>query len=102
VSTGISVDGDEPARRLDLGLDADARPPARRLLDLREQHVERLHLGGRLHLRQHHLVEPLRCVLDDVDHVAVRPLRVPGVDPDAQHRVAPVLLVDRLHDLVAG
>jgi hypothetical protein len=41
------VDVDEAARGLDLRLDADARLAAGRLLDLGEQHVERLHLGAR-------------------------------------------------------
>ena len=66
------------------------------LLDLGEQHVERLDLGGRLHLGQHELVEPLGRAFDDVDDVAVRPLGVPRVDPHAQDRVAPVELVDRV------
>ena len=88
-----------PARGLDLGLDPDARLAAGDLLDLGEQHVERLHVAGVLHLRQHELVESLARALDDFDDVAVRPLGVPRVDPDAQHAVAPVELVDRLDDL---
>ncbi len=96
------LDVDEAACRLDLRLDPDLALAAGGLLDLGEEHVERLHVGGRLHLRQHDLVEPLGGVLHDVDDVAVRPLRVPRVDAHAQHGVAPVEVVDRLHDLVAG
>ena len=71
------------------------------LLDLGEEHVERLHVGRRLHLR-HDLVETLGRVLDDVDHVAIRPLRVPRAGAHAEHGVAPVEVVDGLDDLVAG
>ena len=90
-----------PARGLDLRFDADARLAAGRLLDLRQQHVERLHLRGRLDLREHQLVEALRRALDDRDDVAVRPLGVPHVDAHAQDRLAPVEGVDRVDDLVA-
>ena len=54
-----------------------------------------------LDLRQHQLVEPLRRALDDLDHVAVRPLGVPHVDAHAQDGVAPVERVDRVDDLAA-
>jgi len=55
-----------------------------------------------LHLREHDLVETLGRVLDDVDHVAVGPLRVPGVDAHAEHGVAPIEVVGGLDDLVTG
>ena len=54
------LDVDEPPGGLDLGLDPDPAPAADGLLDLGEQQVERADLGGRLHLREHQLVEPLR------------------------------------------
>ena len=76
--------------------------PTGDLLDLGEQEVEGNHLVRRLHLGQHQLVESLRRVLDDVDHVAVRPLRVPRVHSHTEDRVTPVELVDRLDDVVAG
>jgi len=46
------------------------------------------------------IVEALARVLDDVDDIAVRPLGVPRVHAHAQDGVAPVLLVDRAHDLL--
>ena len=42
---------------------------------------------------QHQLVEPLRRALDDLDHVAVRPLGVPRVHAHAQDGLAPVELL---------
>src|SRR5262249_55128082 len=47
------------------------------------------------------LVEPFGRAFDHFDHVAVGPLGVPRVHAHAQHRVAPVGLVDGLHDLGA-
>ena len=77
---------EQPARVLDLRLDAD--PPdleADRALDLGEQQVQRRHLRGRLHLRQHDAVEVGAGALDDVDDVAVGPRGRPVVDADRAH-----------------
>ena len=56
----------------------------------------------RLHLGQHQLVEAFTRALDDLDHVAVRPLGVPRVHAHAQDGLAPVERVDRVDDLLAG
>ena len=76
------------------------RPALR--LDLGEQQVEGDDLGRGLHLRQHDLVEALAGVADDLDHVERGPLRVPGVDADAEDLVAPVLVLDGVDDLGAS
>ena len=90
------LDVDQAPSRLDLGFDADvAGREAAVDLDLGEQQVHGHDLGGALHLRQHDLVQAGPGLAHDFDHVAVGPLGVPGVDPDAQHGVAPVLLARR-------
>jgi hypothetical protein len=71
------------------------------LLDLREEHVERLHLGGRLHLREHELVEPLPRAFDDFDDVAVRPLGGQVVDADGADLALVPSLVQRRHHVLA-
>ena len=88
------LDVDEAARGLDLRLDADVadRRPAFCSTCVSSRSIGD-DLGRRLHLREHDLVEPLAGVADDLDHVERRPLRVPRVDADAQHAVAPVLLL---------
>ena len=95
------LDVDETPCRLDLRLDADATGPPDRLLDLSEQQVKRHHLRGVLDLRQHDLVEPVTGVLDDRDDVPIRPLGIPRVDPNADDRLAPFLVLDRVDDLLA-
>ena len=55
--------------------------------------------AARLHLGEHDLVETLAGVADDFDHVAVGPLRVPGIDAHAQHPVVPCLLADGVDHL---
>ena len=72
------------------------------LLDLGQQQVEGDDLLGGLHLRQHDAVEVGAGALDDLDHVAVRPLRRPVVDPDDADLVAPAAGVERLDDGAAG
>ncbi|GAA3307051.1 hypothetical protein GCM10020219_004920 [Nonomuraea dietziae] len=66
-----------------------------------EQRVEPDHLGGILHLRQHHAVEELARALDHLDHVAVGPLRGQVVDPDDAHLAAPVALAQGGDDVLA-
>ncbi len=97
------LDVDQPAGRLDLGLDPDV-PVGQTgaLLHLGEQQVERHHLGRRLDLGQHELVETLPRPADHRDDVLVRPLRVPGVDPDAQHPVVPRKVPDGVDHLGPG
>src|SRR5437588_2404928 len=88
-------DVDDAASRLDLGLDADvARREAGVDLDLIQQEVEGHHLGRRLHLGEHDLLQALAGVADHLDDVAVGPLGVPRVDPDAEDLLAPVLVLD--------
>ena len=72
---------------------------ARLLLDLGEQQVQRDHLGRRLDLGQHDLVQPLTGVADHLDHVAVGPLGVPRVDPHAEDPVVPGQVLDGVDDL---
>ena len=72
------------------------------LLHLGEQEVERHHLGRRLHLGQHELVEPLAGAGHHLDHVAVGPLGVPGVDAHAQDPVVPGQVLDGVGHLGPG
>ena len=71
-------------------------------LDLGHQEVEGDHLGRVCDLGQHELVESLAGVRDDVDDVAVGPLGVPGVDPNAEHPVVPGEVLDRVGHLGPG
>ncbi len=88
---------------LDLRLDTDpADLEAHRLLDLGEQDVQRDDLVGGLHLRQHDAVEIRAGTLDDLDHVAVRPVRRPVVHPHHADLAAPPALVERGDDVLAG
>ena len=97
------VDVDQPERVLDLRLDADAaHRKAVRLLDLGDEQVEGHHLLGRLNLRQHDAVEVRPGPLDDGDDVVVGPVRGPVVHPYDAGLAAPVTLVERGHDVVAG
>ena len=83
---------DEAAGGLDLGLDADVADgrPAFCSTWVSSRSMATTS-AARLHLGEHDLVEPLAGVADDLDDVERRPLRVPRVDPDAEHPVAPVL-----------
>jgi hypothetical protein len=93
----------EPLRGLDLRLDADpADLQAVGLLQLGQQHVQRLHLSGVGDLRQHDAVEVGAGTADDLDHVGEGPLRRPVVDPDGADLVAPAALVQRRDDVLAG
>ncbi len=81
--------------RFDEHLDTDAlRSPFCRL-DLGEQHVDRVDVGGVSRLRDHDQVEPLARLLDDVDHVAVHERRIEAVDAYRQRAIAPVEVIDR-------
>ena len=92
---GDGVDVGQAHRVLDLGLDADAPDlVAHRLLDLGEQHVQRVHLLGVLHLRQHDRVQGGARSFDDLGHVAVGPLGGPVVDPDHACLALPTALVE--------
>jgi hypothetical protein len=100
---GDVVDVDEPLRGLDLRLDADpADLEPGGLLDLGQQQVQRAHLTGVGDLRQHDAVQVGAGALDDLDHVAVGPLRRPVVDPDGADLLAPAALVQRRDDVLAG
>ena len=91
---------DQATRRLDLRLDPHvADREARLLLDLGQQQVQRNHLGRRLDLGQHDLVQPLTGVAHDLDHVPVGPLGVPGVDPHAENPVIPGQVLHGVDDL---
>ena len=72
------------------------------LLDLGEEEVHGHDLGRGLHLREHDLLEPLAGVADDLEDVVGGPRRVPGVDPDAEDGLAPVLVADGVDGLAAG
>ena len=74
-------------RGLDQDVDADAAgfPPVA-LLDLVQQGRGELHVGGRAHLRHQHRVEHVPSCLHHVDDVAVAPMGVEPVDPDADRR----------------
>ncbi|MPM79270.1 hypothetical protein SDC9_126303 [bioreactor metagenome] len=76
---------------LDLGLDPD---PADRQpvgpLHLGQQQVEGADVVGALDLWQHQRVDPVAGAADDLDHVVVRPLGGPVVDPDGDGRGRPV------------
>ena len=97
------VDVDQALRGLDLRLDADpADLEAVGLLDLGEQQVQRLHLGGVGDLRQHDRVELGAGAADHLEHVVEGPLRRPVVDPDGADLLAPAALVQRRDDVLAG
>src|SRR5207244_11950711 len=96
------LDVDEAPGGLDLGLDADPGLAAGGQLDLGQEEIEGDNLSGALHLGEHDLVEAFGGVLHGVDDVAVGPLGVPGVDPDAEDLVAPVALVDGLDGVLPG
>ena len=70
-------------------------------LELGDQHVDGVDVGGGADLGDHDQVEPLAGLLDHVDHVAVHVVGVEAVDPHGQGLVAPVDLVERLDDVLA-
>ena len=84
---------------LDLGLDAYAAGlELVRQLDLGQQLVGHLDVAGRADLRQHHRVELLAGLLDDVDQVAVVVRRVGAVDAHDHGRGAEVVLAQGSDD----
>ena len=72
------------------------------LLHLGQQEVEGDDLGRRLDLGQHDLVQALAGVAHHLDDVAVGPLGVPGVDPDAEHPLVPGQVLDGVDHLGPG
>jgi hypothetical protein len=99
---GDRVYCDQALGVLDLRLNSD--PPylvAESLLDLGDEQIQRHHLLGALHLRQHDRVEVRTGSLDYLDNVPVGPMGGPIVDPDNADLVAPAALVQRGHDVLA-
>ena len=83
-----------PRAVLDLDLDAylTAREP-RRLLELIQHQRERLDLSRRLHLGQHHDVEPHARRRDDGNEIIDREGRVPRIDAHTDDLVVPLHVV---------
>jgi hypothetical protein len=99
---GDRIDLDEALRVFDLRLDPDATlVEANRLFDLRKQQVEPLDLSGVLHLRQHDAVEVLAGTFDDLDDVAVGPLRREVVDAYDAGLAGPAPRVEGRDDVLA-
>src|SRR6056297_257346 len=97
------VDLDQSHRILDLRLDPDATDfESLGLLDLGEQHVQRLDLFGALDLRQHDAVKIRTSTRDDLDHVGVRPLGGPVIDANRPHLAVVAALIQCGHDVLAG
>ena len=64
--------------------------------------VQPLHLGRVLHLRQHDAVQVGAGTLDDLDDVAIGPVRGHVVHPDDADAVSPAAFVQRGDDVLAG
>mmetsp|Transcript_26213 Transcript_26213/g.78153 ORF Transcript_26213/g.78153 Transcript_26213/m.78153 type:complete len:261 (+) Transcript_26213:634-1416(+) len=88
--------------RLDDKLKADPLLAALGHLDLRNQHVQGVDVRGDAALGNHHEVQALTGLLDDVNDVTVHEHRVKAVDAHGHGLLAPVDLVERLDDVLAG
>ena len=66
-----------------------------RCFDLIEQRRDELHVRRRAHLGDQDGVEHVARLLDDLDHVAVAPVRVQAVHADAHRAPGPVLTEER-------
>src|SRR5438552_3385268 len=89
--------------RLDQDLHTDAVGEAARGLDLREQRVHEVDIGGDADLRQQHDVQPVSRLFHDVHHVAVHVVGVDAVDAHADRLAtrAPVVLQQPGNDVLA-
>ena len=83
-------------------LEPDPLLVALRVLDLRDHHVHGIDIRRRADLRDHDQVQPLAGLFDHIDHVAVHEVGVESVDPHRHGLLAPVDLVQRLDDVLAG
>ncbi len=94
---GDRLDVRHAPRGLDQDVDPDpSRLPAVALLDLVQQGCDELDVARGADLRDEHGVEDLAPSLDDVDDVAVAPVGVEAVDPDADRGPGPVVGTERL------
>ena len=89
-------------RGFDDHLKADALFIALGVLDLGDQHVQRIDVGGRPRLGDHDQVQLVDRLFQHVDHVPVHVVGVQAVDADGHGVAAPVQVVQGLDDVLAG
>ena len=70
-------------------------------LDLGDQHIDGVDVGGGANLGDHDQVDPLARVLHHVHDVAIHVMGVEPVDANRQGLVAPIDIVDRFDDVLA-
>ncbi len=87
---------------LDEDLQRDRLADAELRLQLGEQDVDPPHVAGRARLGHDEHVEGVASAGDDLDDVAVAPLRLQAVDSHGPQRPAPVELGERAHHRRSG
>ena len=94
----------ETQRRLDQDLDPDAVRDFAGGLDLREQRVDQVHVGGDTDFGEEQHVEPVPRLLHHVHHVAVHVVRVDAVDTHGHGFSAslPIVLEQARDHVLAG
>ena len=86
---GDLVDVLHAERRLDDQFEADPLLAVLRRLDLGHQHVDGIDVGRGADLGDHDQVQPVRALLEHVDHVAVHVVRVEAVDAHRERLACP-------------
>ena len=72
------------------------------VLEHRQQLIEELNVGCTLHLGHHQGIYILASAGDDLDHVVVRILRREVIDSNTSGLLAPVQLVECVHNVAAS
>ena len=72
------------------------------ILDLGHQHIDGIDIRRSADFRDHDQIQPFSGLFDHVHHVAIHVVRVQPVDPHRHGFLAPVDLVQRLDDVLAG
>src|SRR3954469_14202718 len=98
---GDLVDVRHAERGFDDQLEADPLPASLGGLDLGDQHIDGIDIGGGADLGDHDQVDPLARVLHHVHDIAIHIVSVETVDANGQGLVAPIDIVDRFDDVLA-